>query len=333
MRLPPRPARRLLVPVTIAVIVAAMAVFAAVGLVGLLAAAVDRRRRLLRVAGFALAYGGMELATLVAAAGLWLCRPPGRRERSSRDRAWSRRNQALLTWALGLVLGAAERCFGFVVVVDEVPGSVLDGPEPVLILARHGGPGDSFALVHLFLATYRRDVRIVLKEILQLDPVLDVLLNRLDSCFLPAAGDALAERLGGMARALGERDALLVFPEGGNWTPTRRHRAILRLRREHRAEDARAATLMTHVLPPRPGGVLACLDARPDLAVVMVAHAGLDQMVTMRQAWDELPLQRSMTVRLWPAAPAPTDPDDRRAWLTTEWATVDEWVDASRHRP
>jgi hypothetical protein len=29
-----------------------------------------------------------------------------------------------------------------------------------------------------------------------------------------------------------------------------------------------------HVLPPRPAGVLACLAARPDLDVVVVAHTG-----------------------------------------------------------
>ena len=42
---------------------------------------------------------------------------------------------------------------------------------------------------------------------------------------------------------------------------------------------ARAAELMTNVLPPRTGGVFACLDARPGLDVVLAAHAGLDKIV------------------------------------------------------
>jgi predicted acylesterase/phospholipase RssA len=58
------------------------------------------------------------------------------------------------------------------------------GTDPVLVLARHGGPGDSFALVHLLLTRYHRGVRIVLKDILQIDPLIDLLLNRLGCCFL-----------------------------------------------------------------------------------------------------------------------------------------------------
>jgi len=82
------------------------------------------------------------------------------------------------------------------------------------------------------------------------------------------------------------------------------------------------------VLPPRPGGVFACLDARPDLSVVVVAHAGLDRVVRVRQAWDQLPLTTPMTVRAWPTAEMPQARDERLAWLTLEWAVVDQWVDA-----
>jgi hypothetical protein len=131
-----------------------------------------------------------------------------------------------------------------------------------------------------------------------------------------------------MTRKLGAGDALLLFPEGANWTPNRRLRAIRRLRREHKSEAARTANLMVNVLPPRPGGVFACLDARPDLSVVVVAHAGLDRVVRVRQAWDLLPLTRPMKVRAWPTAAMPQARDDRLAWLTLEWAVVDQWVDA-----
>ena len=34
-----------------------------------------------------------------------------------------------------------------------------------------------------------------------------------------------------------------------------------------------------------------------------------------------------MTVRFWPAAETPQDATERVAWLTMEWATVDQWVD------
>jgi hypothetical protein len=104
-------------------------------------------------------------------------------------------------------------------------------------------------------------------------------------------------------------------------------RAINRLRRDHRSEAARTASLMTNVLPPRPGGVLACLAARPDLPVVVVAHAGLDRVVSARQGWDQLPITTPMKIRVWPTAEVPPGEEAQLAWLTLEWAVVDEWVD------
>ena len=41
---------------------------------------------------------------------------------------------------------------------------------------------------------------------------------------------------------------------------------------------------MTHVLAPRPGGLLAALDAAPDADVVLVAHTGLDHLLTVRES-------------------------------------------------
>jgi 1-acyl-sn-glycerol-3-phosphate acyltransferase len=332
--LPPRPIRRLLLPVDAAVLLGLAIASALVGVVGLLVFPLTPRRRALRLAAFTLAYCTMELAAMTAAGVLWLRRVARRPFRPETQDEWIAANQNLLAWALELVLGAARRCFGFqVVVVDPSDPTTLTNTDPVLVLARHGGPGDSFALVHLLLTRYHRRVRIVLKDILQLDPALDLLLNRLECCFLPApSGDQtdVTASLGALARDLGAGDALLLFPEGGNWTPDRRRRAIRRLQREHKTDAARAATLMTNVLPPRPGGVLACLAAHPDLDVVMVAHAGLDRVVRISQAWNQLPLRAPMKVRAWRAAEVPKDEAQQLAWLTLEWAVVDEWVESCR---
>jgi 1-acyl-sn-glycerol-3-phosphate acyltransferase len=326
--LPPRPVRRILLPVSVAILVVLTIAFALASLIGALIAPIGRRWRPLRIAFFALTYCVMELAVITAAGALWLRRTVRRQP----EAPWVMANQTLLAWALGLVLGAAKRCVGFeVVVIESSDPTTLTDPAPVLVLARHGGPGDSFALVHLLLTTYQRRVRIVLKDVLQLDPALDLLLNRLGCCFLPApSGEAtdLTASLADLARSLGPGDALLLFPEGGNWTPERRRRAIRRLHRDHKENAARAAMLMDHVLPPRPGGVLACLDAHPGLDVVVVAHAGLDRVVRARQAWNLLPLRTPMKVRAWRAAHVPESEADRLAWLTLEWAVVDEWVDA-----
>jgi 1-acyl-sn-glycerol-3-phosphate acyltransferase len=263
---------------------------------------------------------------------IWSRHAIGSRSHAESDQRWIDANERLLAWALGRVLQAGRRCLGFQVeVVDSSDTTPLSGVDPVLVLARHGGPGDSFALVHLLLSRYHRGVRIVLKDILQLDPLIDVLLNRLDCCFLSSpSGDGgdMSERLADMAAALAPHEVLLLFPEGANWTPHRRLRAINRLRRDDKSEAARTASLMTNVLPPRPGGVLACLNARPDLRVVVVAHAGLDRVVSARQGWDQIPITTPMKVRAWSTADVPPGEEARMAWLTLEWAVVDEWVDA-----
>jgi 1-acyl-sn-glycerol-3-phosphate acyltransferase len=308
------------------------ALFSGATVMGLVTAPLTSRRRALRLSAFALSYVLVELASLTAAAFLWVRHAGPHRARPDRRQRWVNANERLLGWALGRVLRAGQRTLGFeVLVVESSDTTALSGPDPVLVLARHGGPGDSFALVHLLLTRYHRGVRIVLKDILQVDPLIDVLLNRLDCCFLPSPsgeGGDMTARLAAMAHRLGPGEALLLFPEGGNWTPHRRQRAINRLRRDRKAEAARAATLMTNVLPPRPGGVLACLDARPDLRVVVVAHAGLDRIVSARQVWEHLPITTPMKVRAWPTADVPAGDEARLAWLTLEWAVVDEWVDA-----
>ncbi len=356
MRLPPRAVRRALAPVLLGLEAALLALFAAGTVVGLLLAPLTRRRRPLRICAFAVGYLCIDAATVAAAFGLWVLHARARRSRGG-NREWMEANRRLLGWALGTILAWAEHCGGFRVVEEQPAGlrwpaedtvaagvdvagvdaAPLGADIPVLVLARHGGPGDSFALVHLLLEHYRRGVRIVLKEVLQADPALDILLNRLGCCFLPSssgAGDDLSGRLADLAGTLVGRDTLLVFPEGGNWTPRRHHRAIRRLRADGKAEAANAAVLMTHVLPPRPAGVLAVLDAHPELPVVLVAHAGLDLITSAAGIWRALPLSVPMTVRAWPASPFPTtDGEERLAWLTTEWAVVDEWIDRHRASP
>ena len=51
-------------------------------------------------------------------------------------------------------------------------------------MSRHAGPGDSFLLAHEIMNVADRRPRIVLKDTLQLDPFIDVMLNRLPNRFI-----------------------------------------------------------------------------------------------------------------------------------------------------
>ena len=163
------------------------------------------------------------------------------------------------------------------------------------------GPGDSFTLIHALMHWYHREPRVVLKDTLAWDPVIDVVLNRIPARFI----DPTRRRRGSSARSptlahgLDENDAFVIFPEGGNFTPARRQRGIDRLRKLGHGADGRRAEAMTHVLAPRPGGFIAALDGAPDADVVLVAHTGLDHMLTVGDVWRELPMDKQIMMRWW----------------------------------
>lgn len=322
---PPRWARRLLLPALLAVQLALACLLVALSVVGLVTALFDRRLRLFRLGALGIGYLTLEWAALCGLGAVWVRRP-------WHSTSWyDASNRRLVEWVLDRLQGVARCCVGFSVVVQDPPVReplpAANGSGPVLVLARHGGPGDSFTLVWLLLRHGRRP-KVVLKEALAWEPLIDVALSRLGACFLPAnAGDA-AERIGAMTAGLVDDDAMLLFPEGANWTPNRHRRAIMRLRLRHLHRAARAAALMDHVLPPHPTGVLECLEARPDLRVVVVAHTGLDKLTTLGAGWRALPFAKPMTLRWWPSAPVPKEPAARETWLTAEWAVVNEWIDA-----
>jgi len=212
---------------------------------------------------------------------------------------------------------------------DAYPG------EPLLVFCRHAGPGDSFTLMYALMHWYGREPRVVLKDTLAWDPAIDVILHRLPNRFVSPGkvpGDELERQVGELARGLDENDAFVIFPEGGNFTPRRRQRAIDRLRKLGMERMAQRAEKMIHVLAPRPGGFLAALDAAPDADVVLVAHTGLDHMMTVSDVWRELPMDKRIVMRWWqvPRAEIPAGREERIEWLFEWWERIDEWIAENR---
>jgi 1-acyl-sn-glycerol-3-phosphate acyltransferase len=319
----PRPVRRILTPVLLLVVIATIALSVVASVAGLIAASVDRRARLLRMAVIVGVYAALEVMVLALMLTISLRRLCRLADADADVRA--------VGWALGTFLRAARAVCGFRVDLQEPPGSTLfEHPGPLLVLARHGGIGDSFALVHLLLTRYHRRPRVVLKSTLLWDPMIDVALTRMGACWVGrSARGGAREAIGDLAADARPGEALLLFPEGQNWTPRRRISAMASLRKKGSRDAVRAAALMEHVLPPKSGGVLACLDVRPDMPIVVMAHTGLDKIVSLPSLWRALPFEVPMRLRWWPTAPAPGGEDDRVRWLTTEWAVVNQWIDAS----
>ena len=196
-------------------------------------------------------------------------------------------------------------------------------------------PGDSFVLIHALMDWYAREPRVVLKDTLAWDPVITVVLNRIPARFItpnPGPTENLEAQIGELATGLDGNDAFVIFPEGGNFTPQRRQRAIDRLRRLGMERMAQRAEQMIHVLAPRPGGFLAALDAAPDADVVLVAHTGLDHMVTIGEVWRELPMDKRIIMRWWqvPRSEIPAGRHERIEWLFGWWERIDTWIAENR---
>lgn len=331
---PPRVVRRTVIdPLWLPAAVVLAVLLGVVMLLAALVAPFSRKRRLLRLSVFAAVYLYLDVSLLVVASWYWLRSPRGHRD----QRRWLAQHSELLGWALSRLIGVARRLFGY---QTELVGRDLHiaADNALVVLARHAGPGDSFTLVHLLITQLQRNPRVVLKRALQWDPGLDVILSRLDCYFLPSksgAGEDRAAAVAGMVAQLTSDDALLLFPEGGNWTPRRHRRSVLRLLRAGQRERARKVRERSHVLPPRPGGTSAALSVRRDTDVLVIAHTGLDVLVNPRQMWEALPLDdRPMRIRAWlhHCDEVPREDVAISSWLDEQWAQVDQWIGTQQRR-
>ncbi len=289
------------------------------------------RLRALRIVWVAIVYLTCEALLLLVMLGLWLASGFGWRLRTP---YFEGIHYDLVQGTMWVFFQEARRVLRLSI-ETEGPHPDAHPGRPILVCCRHAGPGDSFVLIHTLMAWYDREPRVVLKDTLAWDPAIDVVLRRIPARFItpdPGEGEDLETQIAELATGLDENDAFVIFPEGGNFTPKRRQRAIDRLRRLGMERMAQRAERMIHVLAPRPGGFLAALDAAPDADVVLVAHTGLDHLLSVGDVWRELPMDKRIIMRWWqvPRDEIPQDREQRIDWLYAWWARIDAWIDENR---
>ncbi|MEA2194329.1 MAG: hypothetical protein QOG42_763 [Solirubrobacteraceae bacterium] len=321
-------ARRLIVaPLVLLFEAAVVAASPLLALIGAIVSPLSIGSRLLRTVAIAADYATRHLACTAACGALWVASGFGLRLDSARMR---RAHYGLVRWFVAGIYRTMTRLTRIDVrtiesVAAERALSARGGP--IIVLSRHAGEGDSLLVLHALLCRHRRRPRVVLHEALRLDPLIDMIGHRLPNRFVdPRGGDTEGE-IAAMAADLGHEDALLIFPEGGNFSPTRRRRGIERLRRAGHAEEAAWASEMRHVTAPRPGGALAAIAAAPQADVVFIGHAGVP--VGIRELWRRMATGQTVEMRLWvePAADVPREHDERIDWLFGWWRTLDAWID------
>ena len=292
---------------------------------------VPGRLRPLRIVWVAIVYVTCEAVLLVVLLGLWVASGFGWRLRTPYFQGI---HYDLVQGTMWIFFREARRVLRLRI-ETEGPTPAAHPGRPIVVCCRHAGPGDSFVLIHTLMAWYDREPRVVLKDTLAWDPLIDVVLNRIPARFItpdPAAGADLETQIAELASGLDENDAFVIFPEGGNFTPRRRQRAIDRLRSLGMERMAQRAEQMTHVLAPRPGGLLAALDAAPDADVVLVAHTGLDHLMSVGDIWRELPMDKRIVMRWWqvPRDEIPAERAERIDWLFGWWERIDAWINENR---
>jgi 1-acyl-sn-glycerol-3-phosphate acyltransferase len=289
------------------------------------------RLRPLRIMWVAILYLTCEAILLVILFGLWVASGFGWKMRTP---YFEGIHYDLVQGTMWVFFREARRVLRLTI-ATEGPTPAAHPGRPLLVCCRHAGPGDSFVLIHTLMAWYHREPRVVLKDTLAWDPAIDVILRRIPARFItpnPGAGAQLEDQIAQLATGLDENDAFVIFPEGGNFTPQRRQRAIDRLRKLGMERMAQRAEQMIHVLAPRPGGFLAALDAAPQADVVLVAHTGLDHLVTVADIWRELPMDKQIVMRWWqvPRAEIPAGREERIDWLFAWWEQIDAWIAENR---
>lgn len=294
-----------------------------------------RRPQLLIVTKLVIAYFARELVTLIACGGLWVISVGGLLMRTA---PLQQAHWRLLRWFVRGLATLALSLLDIDVASESSPEATeaLGADKPLLIFSRHAGPGDTILLTDQLLSRYRRRPSVVFKETLTLDPCVDLIAHRLPHAVLDTEDREECEaRIEQTADRLGPRGALLLFPEGGNFTARRRRDALISLRRRGRPWAASKAEDLAHVLPPRSPGALAALRGSPGADVIFAAHTGLGLAAFPRELWRELPSGRTLRTRAWlvPASERPTEPDEQVTWLFAWWKRIDEWIDAQGTEP
>lgn len=303
--------RAVTLPLAVAVEVLLLTASPGLLVVATVLAALTRSTRSIRASAVLLAWLAVELRTL----------PRLLRGRYDPD--------VLLPEVLGTAYGLLRTALDVRVVLEDgsVPRDGLAPDRPVVVLARHCGPGDSVFIAWLLTGYYGLRLHVVLKSLLRLEPAVDLAGERLPLCFVGHRGARDQAGIAALAAGMGGGDALLLFPEGGNFSWTRWRRAVEALRRNGSVRAARRAVKHRHTLPPRPGGASAALAGAPDADVLLLVHGGFTDDGRDRPWW-RLPVHRQLTVRttLLPGDTVPRDRPGLAAWLDQVWDGVDAWV-------
>jgi 1-acyl-sn-glycerol-3-phosphate acyltransferase len=293
---------------------------------------VVRRNRgvALRSATFVSVYLTCEILGMAASGILWAWKGIFRVDAER----WIDIHFRLEAWWGSTLFRAVVRLFGLRI---EVEGDADLARGPYLLLVRHASSGDTLLASALVSKPHGVRLRYVLKRELLWDPCLDIVGHRVPNVFVDRFSDDSVGEVGRMqelARDLGPRDGILIYPEGTRFSEAKRRRALDRFHENGDAKMVEYARSLARVLPPRPGGTLGLLEAAPAADVVFCAHTGFEGAASLAEIWKGALMDQTIRVQFCriPRDEIPAGRDARIAWVFEEWQRVDAWIESQQLR-
>ena len=210
----------------------------------------------------------------------------------------------------------------------SIEGAECAAPGPVLLLPRHSSLLDTLLPLLAVAAPLDMRLRYVAKRELLWDPMLDALGHRWPTAFVRRGthDPRELEHIAHLVDDIGDRDAVVIFPEGTRFSADKRARILDKFRDQ--PERLQRAQRLRRVLPPHLGGVRALLDRNAALDVVFFAHTGLEGANHFQDLMTGSLIGTTVQGKLWRVSRSsiPTEEREQATWLQAQWERVDRWV-------
>ena len=253
----------------------------------------------------------------------WLVSPRG----LVSPRTRTARARAIEKWYIPRTIAIAEFLYNM---SFEIEGAECVSPGPVLLLSRHASILDTITPIKFLAEAKDMSLRIVQKDALLWDPVVDIESHRMPRAFVKRGTGDIETQRKRMEHLLGgidHEEALLIFPEGSRFSAKKRERVIEKLS-QNNPIAARRAVELKQLLPIRPAGTLAVMNRRPDIDVVFLAHTGLEGANRLTNFIHGALLNKTVKVKFWrvSARDIPENEGERILWLHEQWLELDAWI-------
>lgn len=218
----------------------------------------------------------------------------------------------------------------------DVEGDENLTPGPILVLSRHASLIDTLIPGFYISVAHGIRLRYVLKRELLIDPALDIAGTRLPNFFIDRDAPQRAKgrnSLADLAAGLGPDEGVLIYPEGTRFSEAKRATYVERVVRRGDQIGEKAAEFR-HVLPPRPAGTSALLEAS-DADVIVLAHTGLEGFARVADMWSGGLVGSEIHIGFWrvPVSEVPRDRSGRAEWLFDLWGEIDLWIEEKKAGP